>query len=482
MGAHLMLNLLFAAAFLLFGLASSRQQQCAFAPEGLPALITCPTPATGPQHVITSIDTALFAAFPAALPNATSPCAALPLRPTSECPTVVRAQAALLCLHRPSCALSCSCNGDRAPPCSCRLHGADAATVAGAVAVPAWPCNGVPKHLGLVAQCGPPISSSGFSTDPKAPAEAVARGVETVDVVDVVEATAADDGTTSGTAGAADEGDEADAGGAGGAAGGVAGVAGVAGANGRVAGALGAPTGATTGGAATLAGPTMLLLEFMASPVRGLDNLKPHFTWRGVASPQAAASSQVAYRVNITTRGRRGGREGETTLLVWSSGRVDSSTPMLAVAAPLPLASDSLYAWTVETWNTAEGTVVETAGNTAGRGSTVSEATVSEAAVFSTGLLSQSDWGDAQWISAGACPEVPEWTQGAHWLPRASCEGGLLRKEFTVDAGLWAGGKVSRVSVFVSGCHYYELTLDGERVGGDAGITNTWTRFNRYVS
>ena len=453
-------NLLSAAAFLHFGLASAQQQQCAFAPEGMPALITCPTPATGPQHVITSIDTALFAAFPAAPSNATSPCATLPLRPTSECPTVVRAQAALLCLRRPSCALSCSCSGDRAPPCSCRLHGADAATVAGAVAVPAWPCNGVPKHLGLVAQCGPPILLSGFSTDRTAPA--VARGVETVDVA---EATAVDDDvTTSGKAGAADEVDVADADGAGGA----SGVAGVAGANGRVGGALDATTGATTGGAAT--GPTMLLLEFMASPVRGLDNLKPHFTWRGVASPQAGASSQVAYRVNITTRGRRGE-------MVWSSGRVDSSTPMLAVAAPLPLTSDSLYAWTVETWNAA----VDAAGNTAGGSSSVSEAAVSEAAVFSTGLLSQSDWGDAQWISAGACPEVPEWTQGAHWLPRASCEGGLLRKEFTVDADLLAGGEVSRVSVFVSGCHYYELTLDGVRVGGDAGITNTWTRFNRYV-
>ena len=46
-----------------------------------------------------------------------------------------------------------------------------------------------------------------------------------------------------------------------------------------------------------------------------------------------------------------------------------------------------------------------------------------------------------------------------------------MRKEFEVEE------PPSRVSVFVSGCHYYELYLDGKRVGSDAGITNSWTRF-----
>lgn len=81
---------------------------------------------------------------------------------------------------------------------------------------------------------------------------------------------------------------------------------------------------------------------------------------------------------------------------------------------------------------------------------------------------------------AAHAPPLPPYSldvlAGAHWLPRGTCEGGMLRKEFTVPQA------ASRVSLFVSGCHYYELFLDGDRVGTAAGITNSWTRFNRFRS
>ena len=47
-----------------------------------------------------------------------------------------------------------------------------------------------------------------------------------------------------------------------------------------------------------------LMLEFMPSPVAGLDNLKPHFSW-------TAPSMQAAFRVNVGTWAPEcGGRNG----------------------------------------------------------------------------------------------------------------------------------------------------------------------------
>eukprot|EP01079_Euglenida_sp_SAG-EU17-18_P005441 gene5441-971_t len=323
-------------------------QTCATAAEGQAAVISCPQ-----GQVITGFTTAIFGTF-----QPSSGCA-VGLQPSPLCPTTVKAQADLLCAGRQSCSLACSCDANQTPPCSCELHGAAAASVAGPLAVPAWPCNGIEKSLGLIASCAAAV---------RPPALPVA----------VLPASSSN-----------------------------------------------------------------LLLEYMPTPVLGLDNLQPQFAW---TPPVVGGLAQSAYRVNVTGSGAE----------IWSSGKVVSPSPTLAVAnGSLALVSDSLYAWTVETWP---------------------GPTVSQAAHFSTGLLNQADWNGASWISAGACSEVENWTRGAHWLPIASCKGGLLRKDFAVT------GQPTRVSLFVSGCHYYEIFLDGARVGNDAGITNSWTRFNRFRS
>ena len=160
-------------------------------------MITC-----APTMTISSIDSAIFGEF-----SNTSSCASN-LRPTAACPTVVQAQAELLCLHRDSCALSCSCDGLRSPPCLCEVASLNLTS-----AVPAWPCNGVRKSLGLTASC----SAGTPATRPPQ----------------------------------LEEEDSA---------------------------------------------PSGLLLQFMPSPVRGLDQLKPHFSW----TPPAPLS-QVAFRVNVSS-------------------------------------------------------------------------------------------------------------------------------------------------------------------------------------
>jgi len=131
----------------------------------------------------------------------------------------------------------------------------------------------------------------------------------------------------------------------------------------------------------------MLMLEFMASPVEGLDELKPHFTWTS-AVPQASS------RVNITNF--------ITGDLIWTSGRVESAMPLLAVESELPLGSDMTYSWTVETWPQSPGASLED-------GDLEDIPNISKPGEFTTGLLNQTDWGNAEWIDAGACEEAPGW-------------------------------------------------------------------------
>ncbi len=90
--------------------------------------------------------------------------------------------------------------------------------------------------------------------------------------------------------------------------------------------------------------------------------------------------------------------------------------------------------------------------------------TSNASASFTTGLLATSDWGAAEWIDAGVC------TQSADLTTTGNCSGGLLRTEFTV-----AASGLGRVSLFVSACQYYELYVDGQRVG-DHQLDVAWTR------
>lgn len=181
--------------------------------------------------------------------------------------------------------------------------------------------------------------------------------------------------------------------------------------------------------------PSNLLLEFMPSPVLGLDNLSPHFSWTPPASiarlPPAAVQS--AARVVVSTY--------PAGVTVWDSGVVNTTAPLLVPAAPLPLLADTRYQWTV---TTADGTGTWSPASSSAR--------------FNTGLLQPADWSGAGWIGG--------WRAGT-----------LLRKDFTVLAGAAA----DHVSVFVSACQYYLLYIDGVRIGVRE-LDVAWTRFQYFRS
>ena len=77
----------------------------------------------------------------------------------------------------------------------------------------------------------------------------------------------------------------------------------------------------------------------------------------------------------------------------------------------------------------------------------------SEADWFETGLLNPEDW-KAQWISAGS-RYITNWAM-------------QYRREFLVCS------EVAKAKVYISGLGFYELTINGEKVGDhvlDPGIT-----------
>ena len=189
--------------------------------------------------------------------------------------------------------------------------------------------------------------------------------------------------------------------------------------------------------------PTDLRVEFLlprtvrlpngnpgeVSPVLGVDTLRPHFTWvppQPMTQPAAGgrvspAAAQSAFEITVSDAA---GRQ------IWGSGTVNTTTPGFYPPSALPLASDSLYTAQVNVWS---------AANTDGDDGAVGLVrSTSEPAAFTTGLMEQSDWSGAQWIGGGL----------------------LARKDIIVNVP--AGKRVSRVSVFASGCQYYKFYWDGK--------------------
>lgn len=162
----------------------------------------------------------------------------------------------------------------------------------------------------------------------------------------------------------------------------------------------------------------------------GLDVARPAFSW--VIEPGVIGRRQSAYRVVVASAPALLDSCGPD---VWDSGEVTSSRSTHVVYSGPPLRSCQRYHWKVRVWDTG-----------------ARDLGWSEPASWETGLLRPSDW-QATWIGAGEPAEC----------------GPLLRTEFQLR------GRVQSARLYVSGLGYYELYLNGERVGDhvlDPGFTN----------
>jgi alpha-L-rhamnosidase len=165
-------------------------------------------------------------------------------------------------------------------------------------------------------------------------------------------------------------------------------------------------------GAEGPAAPTGLRCEYLSNPM-GVDVQNPRFSW--VLHHTERAQIETAYQILIAGSAESLGRD---TGDAWDSGKVASSDSTQMVYAGKGLSSGKTYYWKVRYW--------DTAGNAS---------PYSAAAQFEMGLLSRDEW-KGQWI-----------------------EGNLLRKEIDLE------GKIVRARAYVTALGYYELRINGEKVG-----------------
>jgi alpha-L-rhamnosidase len=182
-----------------------------------------------------------------------------------------------------------------------------------------------------------------------------------------------------------------------------------------------------TYGAEGPAAPTGLRCEYLSNPL-GIDVPEPRFSW--VLHHTARAQAQTAYQLLVASRAEGADQD---TGDVWDSGKVASTDSIQVVYAGKPLASGKTYYWKVRYW--------DAAGNAS---------PYSAVAQFEMGLLSRDEW-KGQWI-----------------------EGDMLRKELTLN------GKIVRACAYVTALGYYELRINGEKVGRNV-LDPAWTTYPKRV-
>ncbi|MGQ9853312.1 MAG: family 78 glycoside hydrolase catalytic domain [Candidatus Oleimicrobiaceae bacterium] len=183
--------------------------------------------------------------------------------------------------------------------------------------------------------------------------------------------------------------------------------------------------------------PTDLRCEYLANPI-GIDVARPRFSW--IVEPVRRGQRQCAYQLIVGSSVEQVERGvGD----VWDTGRVESDQSYHIVYGGPALSSTRRYFWRVRCW--------DERGRASGW---------SAPAYFEMGLQLH-DW-HATWIGKRAGEEFQtklpllfgkELSAGVHARPP------YFRKEFTLPAGVRQG------RVYVCGLGYYELRLNGRKVG-----------------
>ena len=172
--------------------------------------------------------------------------------------------------------------------------------------------------------------------------------------------------------------------------------------------------------------PVELTCEYAANPP-GIDVVRPRFNW--VLRSSRRGQMQLAYQVLVAgSRGKLQADVGDK----WDSGKVMSDRSVNVCYRGKALTSGEKCWWKVRCWDRQ------------GRPSPWSQP-----ATFEMGLLKKSDW-QGKWIEAD-----PAALAAGAAAPGAP----LLRKTFKIAK------KVKRARAYVAGLGWYELFINGRKVG-----------------
>ncbi len=178
-----------------------------------------------------------------------------------------------------------------------------------------------------------------------------------------------------------------------------------------------------------------LQCEYLDNPL-GIDTPQPRLSW--VLTSNARGTKQAAYQILVASS-EAALRHDQADW--WDSGKVLSDETAQILYAGQPLPSRARAFWRVRVWDQA------------GR---VSE---SKIARWEMGLLQPADWA-AKWI--------------ARTTDTNSNPAPLLRRAFKVD------GKLKQARAYICGLGYYELYLNGRKIG-DHLLDPGYTRYDRRV-
>lgn len=176
-----------------------------------------------------------------------------------------------------------------------------------------------------------------------------------------------------------------------------------------------------------------LRCEYLDNPL-GIDTPQPRLSW--IITSTERGVKQTAYQILVA--GSETGLEKNQGEL-WDSGKVTSDDTVQIRYAGQPLASRQQAFWKIRVWDQA-GAVSE-----------------SQPARWEMGLLTPADW-QAKWIAR---------TTDTNSQPAP-----LLRRAFKLD------GKLKQARAYICGLGYYELYLNGAKVG-DHLLDPGYTRYDR---
>lgn len=184
--------------------------------------------------------------------------------------------------------------------------------------------------------------------------------------------------------------------------------------------------------------PAQLRCEYLDHPL-GIDTARPRLSWIVEPSSRSARElTQSAFQILVASEQAKL-EESEADL--WDSGKIATDQTLHIEYGGRPLISGEPCYWSVRVWDQDD-----------------KPSRWSEAGSWEIGLLEPAAWASAKWIGATTNVEVQP-------AP-------MFRREFQIEA------KVTRARATICGLGYYELRLNGQKVG-DHLLDPGYTRYDK---
>jgi alpha-L-rhamnosidase len=189
--------------------------------------------------------------------------------------------------------------------------------------------------------------------------------------------------------------------------------------------------------------PQGLTCEYRANP-SGIDVRNPRLSWQLTSSTNGEI--QTAYRILVATSEQLLNADSGN---VWDT-KVQSGQTVNIPFKGAPLKSGEKYFWKIKAW-----------------GRDGAESGWSETAIWSTGLLNESEW-RAKWVGLNKFVGSDD----SVGLTRLSAR--YLRKEFQ------AGKEILSATAYICGLGLYELSINGRKAGNEV-LVPAQTQFDKKV-